>query len=91
MIANRIYLLLLALTRYLFAKWLPNTLLGQLSLVTDESLKQRVLETVNIPAPTAVGPTTMATRLKNLAAVYQAGVPIITGTDAGNPLTLHGI
>jgi len=26
----------------------------------------------------------------NLAAVRRAGIPIVTGTDAGNPLTLHG-
>ena len=26
----------------------------------------------------------------NLAAVQRAGIPIVTGTDAGNPLTLHG-
>ena len=26
----------------------------------------------------------------NLLAVRRAGIPIVTGTDAGNPLTLHG-
>jgi len=26
----------------------------------------------------------------NLAKVHQAGIPIAMGTDAGNPLTLHG-
>jgi imidazolonepropionase-like amidohydrolase/ABC-type multidrug transport system permease subunit len=27
---------------------------------------------------------------KNLLAVYQAGVPLVLGTDAGNPATFHG-
>jgi imidazolonepropionase-like amidohydrolase len=26
----------------------------------------------------------------NLAAVHRAGIPVAMGTDAGNPLTLHG-
>jgi imidazolonepropionase-like amidohydrolase len=26
----------------------------------------------------------------NLMRVYHAGIPIVMGTDAGNPLTLHG-
>lgn len=29
--------------------------------------------------------------LQNLKAVYEAGIPIAVGTDAGNPGTLHGI
>lgn len=28
--------------------------------------------------------------LRNLERVHQAGIPVATGTDAGNPLTLHG-
>lgn len=28
--------------------------------------------------------------LANLAAVHRAGIPVVLGTDAGNPLTLHG-
>lgn len=31
------------------------------------------------------------TNLKNLKMVYDAGIPIVVGTDAGNPGTLHGI
>ena len=31
------------------------------------------------------------TNLKNLKTVYEAGIPIVVGTDAGNPGTLHGI
>jgi len=29
--------------------------------------------------------------LQNLKSVYDAGIPIVVGTDAGNPGTLHGI
>lgn len=32
-----------------------------------------------------------STELSNLKAVYEAGIPIAVGTDAGNPGTLHGI
>jgi imidazolonepropionase-like amidohydrolase len=28
--------------------------------------------------------------MRNLALVYGAGIPVAMGTDAGNPLTLHG-
>ncbi len=30
------------------------------------------------------------TMVANLRAVRRAGIPVVTGTDAGNPLTLHG-
>ncbi len=30
------------------------------------------------------------TAMKNLMKVYEAGIPIVVGTDAGNPGTLHG-
>ncbi|NGP89899.1 amidohydrolase family protein [Fodinibius halophilus] len=32
-----------------------------------------------------------ATNMKNLKKVYEAGIPIVVGTDAGNPGTLHGV
>jgi imidazolonepropionase-like amidohydrolase len=32
----------------------------------------------------------LAQALANLKRVYQAGIPVALGTDAGNPLTLHG-
>lgn len=32
----------------------------------------------------------LAQSMKNVLAVHMAGVPIVMGTDAGNPLTLHG-
>jgi imidazolonepropionase-like amidohydrolase len=31
------------------------------------------------------------TNLRNLKVLYDAGIPIVVGTDAGNPGTLHGI
>jgi imidazolonepropionase-like amidohydrolase len=31
-----------------------------------------------------------ATMAKNLVRLHQAGVAVVLGTDAGNPLTLHG-
>ena len=34
--------------------------------------------------------TTAAIAAQNLKALVAAGIPIATGTDAGNPLTLHG-
>lgn len=34
---------------------------------------------------------TNETDMKNLKKVYEAGIPIAVGTDAGNPGTLHGI
>jgi imidazolonepropionase-like amidohydrolase len=39
-------------------------------------------------------PETLAARrrqsFENLRAVQRAGIPVVMGTDAGNPLTLHG-
>jgi imidazolonepropionase-like amidohydrolase len=32
----------------------------------------------------------LAQSMKNVLAVHMAGIPIVMGTDAGNPLTLHG-
>ena len=32
----------------------------------------------------------MATGLANLGVVFRAGITVAMGTDAGNPLTLHG-
>jgi imidazolonepropionase-like amidohydrolase len=29
--------------------------------------------------------------IQNLKAVYDAGLPVVVGTDAGNPGTLHGV
>jgi len=34
---------------------------------------------------------TTETMSQNLKAVYEAGIPVVVGTDAGNPGTLHGV
>ena len=34
---------------------------------------------------------TSETMVQNLKAVYEAGIPVVVGTDAGNPGTLHGV
>jgi len=34
---------------------------------------------------------TTETMRQNLKAVYEAGIPVVVGTDAGNPGTLHGV
>ena len=65
----------------------------------DKSTLSRVAETPAVP--TTATPATLALRdqrttkaeafaAQNLKALVSAGIPIATGTDAGNPLTLHG-
>jgi imidazolonepropionase-like amidohydrolase len=65
----------------------------------DKSTLARLAETSS--APTTVTPEQLARRddrttkqeeiaAKNLQTLVVAGIPIATGTDAGNPLTLHG-
>lgn len=65
----------------------------------DKSTLARLAETT--AAPTTLTPETLARRderttkleqfaAQNLKTLVAAGVPIATGTDAGNPLTLHG-
>ncbi len=65
----------------------------------DPSVRERILATESLPprvsAEQAEG---IAARFRaegelmaaNLRAVHAAGIPIVMGTDAGNPLTLHG-
>jgi imidazolonepropionase-like amidohydrolase len=48
--------------------------------VTSEQVRQRAERAAR----------QFATGLANLAAVHRAGVAVAMGTDAGNPLTLHG-
>jgi imidazolonepropionase-like amidohydrolase len=66
----------------------------------DRDTLARLAETAGIPPPRtpeqlAKGETRVATleRLaaENLVRVAAAGIPIAMGTDAGNPLTLHGV
>jgi imidazolonepropionase-like amidohydrolase len=65
----------------------------------DKSTLARIAETPSVP--TTATPATLALRgerttkaeafaAQNLKALIVAGIPIATGTDAGNPLTLHG-
>lgn len=65
----------------------------------DKSTIARIAETPT--APTTGTPESLARRddrttkaeqiaAQNLKALVAAGIPIATGTDAGNPLTLHG-
>lgn len=65
------------------------------------SVKARVLATedpawrarANVRAIEAMrkrGELTAVVMAKNLVRLHQAGVPVVMGTDAGNPLTLHG-
>lgn len=66
----------------------------------DHATLARVAETATVDA-SLVDPARMAARAQraerftrvtraNLKALVNAGIPIATGTDAGNPLTLHG-
>jgi len=48
-------------------------------------IAQRAIDGMNARRELQVG--TMA---KNILRLHEAGVPIVLGTDAGNPLTLHG-
>lgn len=65
----------------------------------DKATLAKLAETAN--APTMTTPEALALRdqrttkleqlaAANLKALVAAGIPIATGTDAGNPLTLHG-
>jgi imidazolonepropionase-like amidohydrolase len=66
----------------------------------DAATKAKVASTGTLPA--ALAPEALVTRMHafvnkatstataNLKKLVDAGIPIATGTDAGNPLTLHG-
>ncbi len=67
----------------------------------DPVTLSKIAETAKIPRPEGVNAERVAARAKrvadldrmgkaNLKRVSAAGVPIAMGTDAGNPLTLHG-
>lgn len=65
----------------------------------DPGTRARVAETAKTPSPVpAANMTVLETRIAerervsaaNLKRVAEAGIPIAMGTDAGNPLTLHG-
>lgn len=66
----------------------------------DAATKAKIASTATLPA--ALAPEALVTRMNafvgnvtttataNLKKLVAAGIPIATGTDAGNPLTLHG-
>jgi imidazolonepropionase-like amidohydrolase len=66
----------------------------------DKETLSKVAETGEVPAPEGLSQrvSTLADRVAkaetvgkpNLKRVFDAGIPIAMGTDAGNPLTLHG-
>jgi imidazolonepropionase-like amidohydrolase len=66
----------------------------------DPATRAKLAETATVEAPNLeAGASTRATRTAalnkvsaaNLKVVRDAGIPIAMGTDAGNPLTLHGV
>jgi imidazolonepropionase-like amidohydrolase len=62
------------------------------------SIRERAFRTNDLPPAAGLDVDEYAFRtatrqkvmIENLARLHRAGVPIATGTDAGNPLTLHG-
>jgi imidazolonepropionase-like amidohydrolase len=81
----------------LYSGALSDEVRGQLDAV-HPSVKERVLRTEQMkPRNPRVLEATKKnfalqreTMAKNLLAMHGAGVPVVLGTDAGNPLTLHG-
>ena len=66
----------------------------------DPATRAKLVETASLPQPEGLAARIERTRTraarildqssKNLKRVADAGIPIAMGTDAGNPLTLHG-
>jgi imidazolonepropionase-like amidohydrolase len=63
----------------------------------DPSTRRRAFLTDSLPAGRAMSEATRQRlaegyrlMLANLKRVHEAGIPVVMGTDAGNPLTLHG-
>lgn len=62
----------------------------------DDGTRARVAATAGLPAPSSNATRGARTEERekvsaaNLKRLVDAGIPIATGTDAGNPLTLHG-
>jgi imidazolonepropionase-like amidohydrolase len=88
-----------------YARFFELLLQGQAPVIddpngcVDHSLRVRLAETATLD-PKAVPearagrvgqiPPAEAIGMPNLLRLHQAGVPVVMGTDAGNPLTLHG-
>ncbi|HEX5050584.1 MAG TPA: amidohydrolase family protein [Planctomycetota bacterium] len=84
----------------LYARQLSDEVRRQLDDV-HPSIKKRVLATEQLPQDPRMNARAIeamnkrlelqdAIMARNLMRVHQAGVPVVLGTDAGNPLTLHG-
>ncbi|PYP23719.1 MAG: hypothetical protein DMD51_13470 [Gemmatimonadetes bacterium] len=60
------------------------------ALATDTVARAQRLSDSVVAARTARTARNLAQGLANLKRVHDAGIPVALGTDAGNPLTLHG-
>ena len=60
--------------------------MSDLQRIPKEMLPERVAKAMSQPVP----PKPSAIALQNLRTVWDAGIPVVMGTDAGNIGTLHG-
>src|SRR5437870_3273607 len=60
------------------------------ALATDTVARAQRLSAAAVDERAARTPRNLAQGLANLKRVHDAGIPVALGTDAGNPLTLHG-
>lgn len=70
----------------------PNGIVDSLTMAhvaSTPATARRLGVTRRVPRPTAMD-SLRGTMAENLLRIHRAGIPIAMGTDAGNPLTLHG-